>query len=292
MREAVIAVLVAAFVALWTRLTLRNIFHQPLLRRKNFLGEEVVGGGGLAFIGSAVLGWLLLCWRGFVDWQEGGQLMFAALWFGSLGLLDDLAGDGGAKGWRGHLMALFRQKRITTGFIKLVGGGIGAIFLSAWLFSVNVPPSVSRLSANWLSLLVFGTVLIAISANTLNLLDVRPSRALKGFWALSLVGLLVSGGEGWWSLLPLLAGTVAYAPADFRRQAMMGDAGSNPLGACFGVWVLNHWMSPSSGIATVELWVLMAIFVAFQVYAECRSLTEDIKRVPPLHWLDELGVKK
>jgi hypothetical protein len=227
-----------------------------------------------------------------VDWQEGGQLMFAALWFGSLGLLDDLAGDGGAKGWRGHLMALFRQKRITTGFIKLVGGGIGAIFLSAWLFSVNVPPSVSRLSANWLSLLVFGTVLIAISANTLNLLDVRPSRALKGFWALSLVGLLVSGGEGWWSLLPLLAGTVAYAPADFRLQAMMGDAGSNPLGACFGVWVLNHWMSPSSGIATVELWVLMAIFVAFQVYAECRSLTEDIKRVPPLRWLDELGVKK
>jgi len=149
-----------------------------------------------------------------------------------------------------------------------------------------------RLSANWLSLLIFGTVLIAISANTLNLLDVRPSRALKGFWALSLVGLLVSGGEGWWSLLPLLAGTVAYAPADFRRQAMMGDAGSNPLGACFGVWVLNHWMSPSSGIATVELWILMAIFVAFQVYAECRSLTEDIKRVPPLRWLDELGVKK
>jgi hypothetical protein len=292
MREAVIAVLVAAFVALWTSLTLRNIFHQPLLRRKNFLGEEVVSSAGLAFIGSAVLGWLLLCWRGFVDWHEGGQLMFAALWFGSLGLLDDLAGDGVAKGWRGHLMALFRQKRITTGFIKLVGGGIGAIFLSAWLFSVNVPPSVPRLSVNWLSLLVFGTVLIAISANTLNLLDVRPSRALKGFWALSLVGLLVSGGEGWWSLLPLLAGTVAYAPADFRRQAMMGDAGSNPLGACFGVWVLNHWMSPSSGIATVELWVLMAIFVAFQVYAECRSLTEDIKRVPPLRWLDELGVKK
>jgi hypothetical protein len=55
MREAVIAVLVAAFVALWTRLTLRNIFHQPLLRRKNFLGEEVVGSAGLAFIGSAVL---------------------------------------------------------------------------------------------------------------------------------------------------------------------------------------------------------------------------------------------
>jgi UDP-N-acetylmuramyl pentapeptide phosphotransferase/UDP-N-acetylglucosamine-1-phosphate transferase len=292
MREAVIAILVAAFVALWTRLTLRNISHQPLLRRKNFLGEEIVGSAGLAFVGSSVLGWLLLCWRGFMDWHEGGQLMFAALWFGSLGLLDDLAGDVGAKGWRGHLTALFRQKKVTTGFIKLVGGGIGAIFLSAWLFSANVPLSIPRLSIRWLFLLVFGTVLIALSANTLNLLDVRPSRALKGFWALTFVGLLVSDGKDWWSLLPLLAGTMAYAPADFRRQAMMGDAGSNPLGACFGVWVLNHWMPPSFSFVAVELWVLLAIFVALQVYAECRSLTEDIKRVPPLRWLDELGVKK
>lgn len=70
----------------------RNIFHQPLLQRKNFLGEEVASSAGLSFIGSAVLGWLLLCWRGLVDWHEGGQLMFASLWFGSLGLLDDLAG--------------------------------------------------------------------------------------------------------------------------------------------------------------------------------------------------------
>jgi len=292
MKEAVIAILVAAFVVLWTRLTLRNIFHQPLLRGKNFLGEEVASSAGLSFIGSAVLGWLLLCWRGLVDWHEGGQLMFASLWFGSLGLLDDLAGDAGAKGWRGHLMAFFRQRKVTTGFIKLVGGGVGAIFLSAWLFSVNVPTSLPRLSMHWPLLLIFRTVLIALSANTLNLLDVRPSRALKGFWALTFVGLLVSDGKGWWSLLPLLAGTVAYAPADFRRQAMMGDAGSNPLGACFGVWVLNHWMLPSSGIVTVELWILLAVFVALQIYAECRSLTEDIKRIPPLRWLDELGVRK
>ncbi|WP_456330928.1 hypothetical protein [Fervidibacter sacchari] len=290
--ETLFLLFTVLFVILWTRLTLRNVTVQPLLQRKNFLGEEVVGSAGLSFIGSAVLGWLLLCWRGLVDWHEGGQLMFASLWFGSLGLLDDLAGEASAKGWRGHLMAFFRQRKVTTGFIKLVGGGVGAIFLSAWLFSVNVSPSLPRLSAHWLLLLIFGAVLIALSANTLNLLDVRPSRALKGFWALTFVGLLVSDGKGWWSLLPLLAGTVAYAPADFRRQAMMGDAGSNPLGACFGVWVLNHWMLPSSGIVTVELWILLAVFVALQIYAECRSLTEDIKRIPPLRWLDELGVRK
>lgn len=46
------------------------------------------------------------------------------------------------------------------------------------------------------------------------------------------------------------------------------------------------------GIVTVELWILLAVFVALQIYAECRSLTEDIKRIPPLRWLDELGVRK
>ncbi len=291
MREALSLALISLFVALWTRLTLRSIAQQPLLRRKNFLGEEVVGSAGLSLVGSSLLGWLLLCWRGTLDWHEGGQLMLAALWFGVLGLLDDLSLDTSCKGWRGHLRAFFCERKVTTGFVKLVGGGVGALLLAAWALSVNTSPSVSRLSFHWLSSLILGTALVAISANSLNLLDVRPSRALKGFWLLALVGLVVSQGEGWQGLLPLLVGTLVYAPADFSRKAMLGDAGSNPLGACFGVWALNHWMrSPPRW--SLELWVLLLVFVALQIYAELRSLTEDIKRIPPLRWLDELGVRK
>jgi len=290
MREALVVVLIAAFVALWTRWTMKGVAQQPLLRRKNYLGEEILNSAGLAFVGSSVLGWFLLCWRGLVDWHEGGQLMSAAVWFGSLGLLDDLALDTYPKGWRGHLRAFFRERKVTTGFVKLVGGGLGALLLSAWVVAVSEPTSMRPLPLQRLSLTVLGAVFIALSANTLNLLDVRPSRALKGFWALSAVGLLVSRGEGWLSLMPLLAGTFAYAPADFGRRAMMGDAGSNPLGACFGVWALNHWTTPSGWSSAV--WVLLAIFVATQIYAEKRSLTEDIKRVAFLRWLDELGVRK
>jgi hypothetical protein len=140
---------------------------------------------------------------------------------------------GGAKGWRGHLTALFRQKRITTGFIKLVGGGIGAIFLSAWLFSVNVPPSVLRLSANWLSLLVFGTVLIAISANTLNLLDVRPSRALKG-----ILGTVFSrfARFGWGRLVVFAAFVGGNRCLRSRRFSAASDDGRcwlKPVGGMF-----------------------------------------------------------
>lgn len=290
MKDAIAIGLTAAFVALWTRLTLRSVAQQPLLWRKNYLGEDVVNSAGLAFVGGAILGWLFLCWRGSVDWHEGGQLMFAALWFGALGLLDDLSLDTSAKGWRGHLRAFFRERKITTGFVKLVGGGLGALILSACYLAVNVPAFQLRFSPQWFLLFIASAVFIALSANTLNLLDVRPSRALKGFWLLSLVGLIVSRGEGWQSLLPLLVGTVVYAPADFGRKVMMGDAGSNPLGACFAVWTLNHWKTPVHW--SPAIWVLLAIFIAIQIYAEKRSLTEDIKRIAPLRWLDELGVRK
>lgn len=290
MKEVIAIVFIAILVALWTRWTLRSVFQQPLLRRKNYLGEEVVNSAGLSFVGSSILGWLLLCWRGSVDWHEGGQLMFAALWFGALGLLDDLALDTSAKGWRGHLRAFFRERKITTGFVKLVGGGLGAILLSFWILTVNASKALKPLSPYWFLLLIMGAAFIALGANTLNLLDVRPSRALKGFWLLSVIGLIVSQGKSWQSLMPLLIGTLTYAPADFGRKVMMGDAGSNPLGACFSVWALNHWMGTAGW--SLSVWVLLAVFVAFQVYAERRSLTEDIKRIPLLRWLDELGVRK
>lgn len=291
MRDFLFFALVLCFVALWTRLTLRSIAQQPLLSQKNYLGEEVTGSAGLAFVGSSCLGWLLICWKGLVDWHEGGQMMVAAFWFGTLGLLDDIAADSSVRGWRGHLKAFLREKKVTTGFVKLVGGGIGALSLSAWVVAAGAVENKPMSTTKWLLPLVLGALLIALGANTLNLLDVRPSRALKGFWGLSTVGLIVSQGNGWQALVPLLAGTFAYAPADFSRKAMMGDAGSNPLGACFGVWVLNHWAQPSK-FWSVELWALLLLFVTAQIYAERRSITEDVKKVPLLRWLDELGVKK
>ncbi len=291
-RSALTLLLIAALVALWTRLTLRSAMAQPILQRKNYLQETVTGSAGLSFVGSAILGWLLLCWRMGLDWHEGGQLIVAAFWFSVLGLLDDIGGDTAAKGWHGHFRAFFHERKVTTGFVKAVGGGLGALLLAAWFLSVATPSTVPRLSLMWLGSLLFATLLIALSANTINLLDVRPSRALKGFWVLSGIGLLVSQGEGWLALLPLWAGTLAYAPADFQRRAMMGDAGANPLGACFGVWVLHHWSSLSVVPPSAVQWVLLLLLIALQIYAERRSLTQDIQRIQPLRWLDELGVRK
>lgn len=292
LRELGLAFAISLFVAFWTQVTLRNIVRQPLLRRRNYLNEEVVGSAGLSFVGSAVWGWLFSCWWLGLDWHEGGALILAAFWFGALGLIDDLSVGAMVKGWRGHFRAFFRERKITTGFVKAVGGGIGALVLAIWIASVTVPPSVPCFSLQWLSLLALDTFLIGLCANTLNLLDVRPSRALKGFWLLTLIGVIVSRGDGWLALLPLWAGTLAYALADFRRQVMMGDSGANPLGACFGVWVLHHWMPTPPTHWSPALWLLLLAVVALQIYAERRSLTADIQRIPFLRWLDELGVKR
>ncbi len=266
---------VALFVAVWTRLILRNVARQPLLRQRNYRGEEVIGSAGLAIVGASLLGWLLLSWRAELRWQESVLLGATAFWFSILGLMDDIAGETQVKGWRGHWRALAKERRLTMGMVKAIGGGLGALILSAVAMSALGQFRWER----WL----LGALLIALSANALNLLDVRPSRALKGFWLLSLLGVGIARGDGWLAFVPLWAGTLAYAPDDFRRKAMLGDAGANPLGACLGVWMMLHW-----SLTPQALWMLALI--AFHLYAERRSLTADIEQVAFLRWLDRWGV--
>jgi len=267
---------VVLFVAVWTRWTLRSVARQPLLRRRNYRGEEVIGSAGLAIVGASLLGWLLLGWRGELRWQESALLMATAFWFSVLGLMDDIAGETQVKGWRGHFSTLLKERRLTMGMVKAIGGGVGALILSAWVMGVLGQFRWER----WL----LGAIVIALSANALNLLDVRPSRALKGFWLLSLLGVGVTRGDGWLAFVPLWASTLAYAPDDFRRKAMLGDAGANPLGACFGIWVTLRWS------LTAQV-LLLLVLIAFHLYAERRSLTADIERVALLRWLDRWGVR-
>jgi hypothetical protein len=190
-----------------------------------------------------------------------------------LGFLDDALGQGTAastpRGWRGHWRAL-REGTLSTGAIK----AIGALALAAYVAS-------GRGLESWRY--VADVALLILATNLFNLLDLRPGRAEKG------LGLLGAGlCLGAWTLAPLellgiFAGPVLVgAWLTLRERAMLGDTGSNLIGAVAGVWLLTTLGGDARLIA-------LAAVVAVTIYGELRSISVAIDSVPPLRWLDSLG---
>ena len=93
----------------------------------------------------------------------------------AFGLVDDLTEDPSTrtKGLRGHLGAL-AHGQLTTGGLKVLG--IGA---SALLAAAIVTPARGRRGRGWAADVATSGALIAATANLVNLLDLRPGRALK-----------------------------------------------------------------------------------------------------------------
>jgi UDP-GlcNAc:undecaprenyl-phosphate GlcNAc-1-phosphate transferase len=190
-----------------------------------------------------------------------------------LGFLDDALGQGEAaatpRGWRGHWGAL-REGRLSTGAIK----AIGAVALAAYVVSGQGLPTW-RYAAD--------VVLLVLTTNLFNLLDLRPGRVEK---ALALLGAGLCLGA--WTLAPIellgiFAGPVLVgAWLTLGERAMLGDTGSNLVGAIAGVWLLTV-LGPNGRL------IALGIVLVLTVYGELRSISATIDRVPPLRWLDSVG---
>jgi UDP-GlcNAc:undecaprenyl-phosphate/decaprenyl-phosphate GlcNAc-1-phosphate transferase len=190
-----------------------------------------------------------------------------------LGFLDDSLGrdeaEGGPRGWRGHARAL-RAGSLSTGAVK----ALGALALAAYVVSGQGLESWRYLA---------DVALLILATNLFNLLDLRPGRAEK---ALALLGAGLCLGA--WTLVPLellgiFAGPVLVgAWFTLRERAMLGDTGSNLLGAIAGVWLLTA-LGGDARLAA------LAGVAALTVFGELRSISATIESVPPLRWLDSLG---
>jgi UDP-GlcNAc:undecaprenyl-phosphate/decaprenyl-phosphate GlcNAc-1-phosphate transferase len=190
-----------------------------------------------------------------------------------LGFLDDSLGQGmrteAPRGWRGHARAL-REGRLSTGAIK----AIGAVALAAYVVSGRGLESFEYLA---------DVALLVLATNLFNLLDLRPGRAEK---ALVLLGLGLCIGA--WTaepieLLGLFLGPVLVgAWFTLGERAMLGDTGSNLVGAIAGVWLLATLDETGRLIA-------LAAVAALTVYGELRSISAAIEALPPLRSLDSLG---
>ena len=180
--------------------------------------------------------------------------LVVALGAGAVGAYDDARGGRDqAKGFRGHAAAL-RQGRLTGGAVKVLGIGASGL-LGARL-------------AGRTDVLVAGAV-VAASANLLNLLDLRPGRALKA-GAIAAAALRQPGPLG---------ATAALLPDDLGERTMLGDAGANALGAVLGLALLSR--APAR--------TCLAVLVAATAVSEVVSYSRVIDAVPPLRWLDQAG---
>jgi glycosyltransferase involved in cell wall biosynthesis len=161
----------------------------------------------------------------------------------AIGLADDLW-SGPERGFRAHL-----QARRTTGVLKLAG---------IPLYAFARTRSISA------------ALLVGLSANALNQLDTRPGRALKVYLACA---------------IPLRAPVriaVLLAPYDLREMAMLGDAGSNALGALLGLRSVNRFTGRGR-------WLAIGALAGLTALGERTSLGAIIERTPLLRRVDDWG---
>jgi UDP-N-acetylmuramyl pentapeptide phosphotransferase/UDP-N-acetylglucosamine-1-phosphate transferase len=243
--------------------------------RRNHRGEPVTLLEGPAYVGGAL---------GAVGLASGtgprlrAAALLATTGAAALGAYDDLGGDGTRRGLRGHLTALAHGE-LSTGAVKVLGlaaGGLGAAVL---LHPGGQPGSRGR-AARLVDVASSGA-LIAGTANLVNLLDLRPGRALKVVAAL---GLLTAAGGADPAILAAAAtgSSLAALPADLAERAMLGDTGANAAGALLGVAWAARLHRPGRLLA-------LAAVTALTLASERVSFTAVIERTPALAALDRLG---
>jgi hypothetical protein len=270
------AVGIAAFAGASVVISLA-INHAAGNRRLNYQGREIPAAAGLGFVlgpwGACLAAAFLKA--SFVDYYFLLMVALAATVMAGVGLVDDLYGNRSVTGFAGHMRSLMRG-RITTGAVKAIAGGavglgVGTVLAVHWL-----SPALTDLGEGLLN-----AVVIALTTNLVNLLDVRPGRALKGFVVLAGLA-IVADPKAVYLVAPIGAIALAFAPLDFGGRAMMGDVGSNSLGMVAGIALA--WAMPMWGKL-----VLAAALVGIHLYGERRSLSDFIARAPALRWLDALG---
>jgi hypothetical protein len=178
-----------------------------------------------------------------VGWTVALRRDPAVVAIAAIGLADDLW-SGPERGFLAHV-----REGGTTGVLKLVG-----------------IPLVGLLATRKLS----GALLVGLAANALNQLDTRPGRALKAYLAAAL------------ALDAPLRTAVLLAPYDLQEMAMLGDAGSNALGALLGLSSVERFTERGR-------WAAVGALAGLTVLGERRSLGELIERTPGLRELDAVG---
>jgi UDP-GlcNAc:undecaprenyl-phosphate/decaprenyl-phosphate GlcNAc-1-phosphate transferase len=253
---------------------LLRAFEQGGHTRPNYRGRALPFPFGVLIAGAALLALVPLTLiarlaAAAVFHPEIVPIALYALGVLLLGLIDDAFGGGQAsRGWRGHGAAIARGQ-FSTGALK-AAGSLGLALLAMDQLGLS--------DGRWL--LAAGVLVLA--TNVFNLLDLRPGRSSKAFVLLGAALTIGAGVRPLWALGLLAAPALVAGAYDLRERAMLGDTGSNLLGALAGLWLVLTLSGTGQLIA-------LGMLAAITLYGELRSISALIERTPGLRELDSWG---
>lgn len=248
----------------------RNMLISSNVIRPNYKNDMIPVSMGLVFLPTIVINSIILVY--FTDNYSNLVYTFMYL-FGLIsmclvGILDDIVGNRDVSGLKGHFKSLFKGNLTTGGFKALFGGFVGLVI------SVAISKNIVDICIN--------TLIIALSTNLMNLLDLRPGRAIKVYLVIIITLLLTLAGYSKGLVLILLPCVIVYFFDDLKAKAMMGDTGSNVLGISIGILIAIGYARP------IRIgWLVFLVFI--HILTEKYSLTKIIENNKVLNFIDKLG---
>jgi len=251
-----------------------RMLHKANFKEENFLNNEVITSSGLIFLVFLLFYGVYLYFLARPLQLKGwpASLLIIGFGVGILGFIDDMLGDHTTKGFSGHFGALAKGK-VTSGLLKAVFGFALAVL-------------AALMASEGLVNIIVNSLIIALSVNFFNLLDLRPGRSIKAFLFIGIIIFAFSKVSGLLpASLPVLAPVLVVLYLDLQMHAMLGDTGSNFLGGLTGLYVIY-----SFGLKVNSAVLLGLIMV--HLYSEKHSISTFISNNSVLRWLDNLGLKR
>lgn len=248
----------------------KNLLIESNVLRPNYKKDMIPVSMGIVFLPMIIINGIILA---FFTKEDKNLLYLFMFIFGLIsmffaGVLDDIIGNRDVSGLKGHFKSLLKGSLTTGGFKALFGGFVGIII------SIAVSKNIGDIIIN--------TLVIALSTNLMNLLDLRPGRAIKVYLTISTVLFLTLTGYVKSLILLIVPNVLAYFNYDLKARAMMGDTGSNVLGISIGMLVImGYSMKVRIG------WLVFLVLI--HILTEKYSLTKIIEKNKFLNFIDKLG---
>lgn len=239
------------------------------IKIRNYSGKEIINSGGLVLLIPCLMAVLPL-------WKIVGErniIIYTVLVFAMtlIGYLDDSLGDNRMKGLKGHLEGIM-EGYFSTGMLKLIITGVVGFIISGSYYHSFLD-------------IIFHAILFCLCVNFINLLDLRPGRAIKGFALLVLILFISSRFQNIWIILPLLSSLSLYIKEEMAEVYMLGDTGSNLMGGILGMYAIKiEWY----GIK----YIFFVALLFLHSLAEFKSFSKIIESNPILKQMDRFGQLK